>query len=91
MIVSASRRTDLPAFYTPWLLRRLGEGEVLVPAPRHPHRLSRIPLTPDVVDCLVFWTKNPTPLLPKTFTFIESLFATFPKARTCTGANKKVS
>ena len=34
---------------------------------------------------------NPTPLLPKTFTFIESLFATFPKARTCTGANKKVS
>ena len=64
MIVSASRRTDLPAFYTPWLLRRLGEGEVLVPSPRHPHRLSRIPLTPDVVDCLVFWTKNPTPLLP---------------------------
>lgn len=34
---------------------------------------------------------KPTPLLPKTFTFIESLFATFPKARTCTGANKKVS
>ncbi len=34
---------------------------------------------------------NPTPLLPKTFTFIESLFAAFPKARTCTGANKKVT
>lgn len=34
---------------------------------------------------------KPTPLLPKTFTFIESLFAAFPKARTGTGANKKVS
>ena len=34
---------------------------------------------------------NPTPLLPKIFTFIESLFATFPKSRIGTGANKKVS
>lgn len=64
MIISASRRTDIPAFYTPWLLRRLREGYVLVPSPRRPHRLNRIPLTPDVVDCLVFWTKNPAPLLP---------------------------
>lgn len=38
-----------------------------------------------------FPSPNPTPLLPKAFTFIESLFVTFPKSRTGTGANKKVS
>ena len=34
---------------------------------------------------------NPTPLLPKTFMFIESLFTAFPETRTGTGANKKVN
>ena len=31
MILSASRRTDLPALYGPWLLGRLEAGEVLIP------------------------------------------------------------
>lgn len=29
------------------------------------HQISRIPLTPDVVDCIVFWTKNPIPMIPR--------------------------
>ncbi|WP_353095161.1 DUF1848 family protein [Tissierella praeacuta] len=38
MIVSVSRRTDIPAFYSEWLLNRLREGYVLVPHPRrHGH------------------------------------------------------
>lgn len=64
MIVSASRRTDLPAFYSEWLLRRLREGFCLVQNPYDARRLQRVPLTPDVVDCIVFWTRDPRPLLP---------------------------
>lgn len=64
MIVSASRRTDLPAFYSAWLLRRLREGFCLVRNPYDARRLRRVPLTPDIVDCIVFWTRDPRPLLP---------------------------
>ena len=63
MIVSASRRTDLPAFYTPWLYRRLCEGYALTRGPYRPHRLSRVPLSASVLDGVVFWSKNPAPLL----------------------------
>lgn len=65
MIVSASRRTDIPAFYSDWLLNRLRQGEVLVRNPFNPNQVSRILLDPRTVDCLVFWTKNPAPLLPR--------------------------
>ena len=64
MIVSTSRRTDLPAYYTPWLLRRLEEGYALVRNPRSPHSVRRVDLSPAMVDGLVLWTKNPLPLLP---------------------------
>lgn len=62
MIVSASRRTDLPAFHADWLCRRFSEGSVLVKNPYNAHRAARVPLTPDAVDGIVFWTKNPLPL-----------------------------
>lgn len=65
MILNASRRTDIPAFYSEWLLNRLREGYALIPNPRNPSRYSRVELTPQVVDCIVFWTKNPAPMLPK--------------------------
>ncbi len=64
MIISASRRTDIPAFYTPWLMNRLREGYVLVRNPMNYHQVSRVSLEPEVIDCIVFWTKNPEPLLP---------------------------
>ena len=64
MIVSISRRTDIPAFYTPWLLGRLEEGYALVRNPMNHHRVSRVSLRPDVVDAMVLWTKNPLPLIP---------------------------
>ena len=64
MIISASRRTDIPALYPEWLLNRLRSGEVLVPNPYNRKKVSRIQLSPDTVDCLVLWTKNPEPLLP---------------------------
>jgi len=58
-VISASRRTDIPAFYGEWLVNRLRFGEVLVRNPFHRNRVERIPLTPEIVDCIVFWTKNP--------------------------------
>lgn len=63
MIISASRRTDIPACYMDWFLNRLREKFVLVRNPMNAHQLSRVSLSPDVVDGIVFWTKNPLPLL----------------------------
>ncbi len=63
MILSASRRTDIPAFYSEWFCRRLKDGCALVRNPFRPSQLRRVPLTPDLVDCIVFWTKNPAPML----------------------------
>ncbi|QAT49262.1 DUF1848 domain-containing protein [Caproiciproducens sp. NJN-50] len=65
MILSASRRTDLPAFYSDWLFRRLVEGYALVRNPINLRQVSRIALSPDTVDCIVFWTKNPAPMMDK--------------------------
>ena len=64
MILSVSRRTDIPAFYSDWFMNRIKEGYVLVRNPMSYHAISRVNLQPDVVDCIVFWTKNPAPLLP---------------------------
>ena len=64
MIISASVRTDLPAFYSRWFLNRIREGYVLVRNPYNPSSVTRYLLNSDVVDCLFFCTKNPAPLLP---------------------------
>lgn len=64
MIISASRRTDLPAAHAQWLTERFREGFVLVRNPMNGRRVSRIPLDPESVDGVVFWTKNPEPLMP---------------------------
>lgn len=64
MIVSVSRRTDIPALYSEWFVKRLLAGEVLVPHPYNRKKVSRIELSPKTVDCFVFWTKNPQPMLP---------------------------
>lgn len=65
MIISASRRTDIPAFYSQWFFNRIKEGYVLVPNPYNPKKISKVSLDPAVVDCIVFWTKNPVPMINK--------------------------
>ena len=62
MILSVSRRTDIPAFYSSWFMERLKAGYVLVRNPYNYHQLSQIPLSPENVDCIVFWTKYSAPL-----------------------------
>jgi hypothetical protein len=62
MIISASYRTDIPAFYGEWFMNRLDAGYCLVENPYsgQPYRVS---LHREDVDGFVFWTKNLTPFL----------------------------
>lgn len=65
MIISASRRTDIPARFSQWLFNRLKEGWALVRNPMNPRQVSRVDLSPGAVDGLVLWTKNPLPMLDR--------------------------
>lgn len=65
MILSISRRTDIPTYYSEWLFNRIKEGFVYVRNPMNIHQISRIPLSPEVVDGIVFWTKNPLPMIER--------------------------
>ncbi len=65
MILSVSRRTDIPSYYSEWFYNRIKEGFVLVRNPMNPHQISKISLSPEVVDCIVFWTKNPEPMMDR--------------------------
>ena len=46
MILSVSRRTDIPAFYSDWFFERLDEGFVLVPNPINQTKIAKIKLKP---------------------------------------------
>ena len=63
MIISASRRTDISAYYGEWFINRVKAGYVLVRNPRNPRQVSKINLSPDIVSGIVFWTKNPTNMM----------------------------
>lgn len=54
MIISASRRTDIPAFYAPWFMQRVRASFCDVPNPFNRHQISRISLRPEDVDAIVF-------------------------------------
>ena len=64
MIISASRRTDIPAFYADWFINRIRAGYCTVPNPHNPKQVSRVSLLPEDVDVIVFWTRNPKPMFP---------------------------
>lgn len=65
MILSVSRRTDIPNYYSDWFLNRVKAGFLYVRNPFNAHQISKINISPNVVDCIVFWTKNPENMLPK--------------------------
>ena len=62
-VISASRRTDIPAFYSEWFMNRIRDGYVrwVNPFSRIVHRIS---LRPEDVMAFVLWSKNYAPLLP---------------------------
>lgn len=63
MIVSASYRTDIPAFYSDWLRSRLRAGHAMVANP-YGGPPGRVDLRPEAVDGIVLWTRNLAPLWP---------------------------
>lgn len=76
MIVNTGGRTDTVQYYSEWLLRRFAEGYVLSRNPLFPDKVSRIELSPDKVDCVVFCSKSYAPILPRLHE-ITSRFRTY--------------
>ena len=74
MIISASRRTDIPAFFSEWFMKRIEAQYAYVRNPMNIHQVSKISLTPDIVDCIVFWSKNPKPIISKLDTLNEYMY-----------------
>jgi len=64
MIISASRRTDIPAFFNDWFSERLRRGTVWVSHPFNPRLGREVSLSPRDVDAYVFWTRWPRPFFP---------------------------
>jgi len=62
IVISASRRTDIPAFYMPWFMDGIKQGEFKVENPYN-GRITRVPATPEAVHTIVFWSKNFGPFL----------------------------
>ena len=59
MIINTGMRTDIPAFYSEWFMNRIRDGFAAVRNPYRPDWITRYELSPDVVDCIAFCTKNP--------------------------------
>ncbi|MBP3255590.1 MAG: DUF1848 domain-containing protein [Clostridia bacterium] len=63
MIINTGMRTDIPGFYSEWLMNRIHDGYVYVRNPYNRLQVSKYSLSPDIVDCLAFCSKNPYPML----------------------------
>lgn len=63
MIISASRRTDIPAFHGDWLISQVKAGSIQVSNPRRPSQIRQVSLRRQDVTAFVFWTKDPRPFL----------------------------
>lgn len=64
MIIQTGMRTDIPAFFSEWLVNRIKAGYVMVRNPYNPVQVTKYSLSPEVVDLIGFCTKNPAPMLP---------------------------
>ena len=64
MIISASRRTDIPAFFAEWFMDRVRAGYCDVANPYRADQVSRVSLRAEDVDVIVFITRDARPLLP---------------------------
>ena len=61
VIISASRSTDIPAFYAKWFFNRLAKGYC---AWYNPFNQQKMYISFKNCKVIVFWTKNPKPILP---------------------------
>lgn len=61
VIISASRSTDIPAFYAKWFFNRLAKGYC---AWYNPFNQQKMYISFKNCKVVVFWTKNPKPIIP---------------------------
>jgi hypothetical protein len=59
MIISASRRTDIPALYPQWFLNCIRAGRFISINPWNSRQIKCVDVDPEKIDCIVFWTKDP--------------------------------
>lgn len=64
MVISASRRTDIPAFYMPWFMDSIEQGVFKVLNPYN-NSTALVPAIPEKVHTIVFWSKNLGPFLDR--------------------------
>ncbi|MDR2184582.1 MAG: DUF1848 domain-containing protein [Treponema sp.] len=64
-IISVSRRCDIPRFYFDWFMERLDAGFVDVPNPFNSRQVRHVSLAPEDAGVLVFWTRDPRPILAR--------------------------
>jgi len=62
IVISASRRTDIPAFYMKWFMEQIEKGIFEITNPYN-KRVSILPSTPEKVHTIVFWSKNFDPFI----------------------------
>ena len=65
MILNTGSRTDIPAYYSDWFYNRIAAGYVYVRNPYYPSQITKYLLSPEVIDVMVFCTKNPEPMLDR--------------------------
>ncbi|MGE5594022.1 MAG: DUF1848 domain-containing protein [Betaproteobacteria bacterium] len=65
MIISASRRTDIPKFLTEWFMDCIRAGHCRCPSPFNPKQVFDVSLRPEDVEVIVFWSKDPEPMLAR--------------------------
>lgn len=63
MIVNVGGRTDIVNYYSEWLMNRINEGFAYSRNPLFPNNVSKVSLKPEDVDCLMFCSKNYSPIL----------------------------
>lgn len=65
MIINIGSRTDIPAFYSDWFYNRIKECFVYVRNPYYKNQVTKYDINPEVVDILVFVSKNPEPMIDR--------------------------
>jgi len=65
MLINVGARTDITHYYSEWFMNRIREGYALSRNPLFPNKVSKYILDPSVVDCIIFCTKNPKPIMDK--------------------------
>lgn len=63
MIINVGGRTDIVNYYSEWLFKRFEQGFVYSRNPFYPNYVYKYTLNPDIVDCVIFCSKNYAPVL----------------------------